>query len=166
MTYLINNIQATIIIHIEKIIPDQIEESYYNSIIKQKFFESQKHKHKRTRLQNAIQAFPEEALMFAIENQDQRLLSILRPSKSAISETHINIAREIEIEQILNSENISHKNHRSACPLCDSDNPTSLSFKNNLFHCFKCNEKGDSITFIQKLKQITFPQSIQYLNSL
>jgi len=72
-------------------------------------------------------------------------------------------AKEVTIEEVLQRENIKYNRRRAACPLCKSGNDTTLSFKDKLFKCFKCQESGDTITFVQKLYNLNFKEAVNYL---
>jgi len=74
-------------------------------------------------------------------------------------------AKEITMQEIIDREGIKNYRRRAACPLCESGNGTTLSFKDKVFCCFKCGEKGDTITFVQKLHYLNFKESINYLTS-
>jgi len=74
-------------------------------------------------------------------------------------------AKEVTMQEIIDREGIKNYRRRAACPLCESGNDTTLSFKDKVFCCFKCGEKGDTITFVQKLHNLNFKESINYLTS-
>lgn len=50
---------------------------------------------------------------------------------------------------------------------CPFHNDRTASFviylDQNTYHCYGCNENGDSISFVRKDKGLNFPQSIKYL---
>ena len=52
------------------------------------------------------------------------------------------------------------------CPF-HGEKTASMSFtdEDNLFHCFGCKEGGNVITFIQKFKNFSFPETIKYLSN-
>lgn len=75
-------------------------------------------------------------------------------------------AKAKTMEDVLDNENIKHYRGRACCPLCDSDNNTTLSFKDKFFTCFKCKEKGDQISFIMSLHNLKFGSAINYLLTL
>lgn len=61
----------------------------------------------------------------------------------------------------------SRKIFKAACPFHDDH---SLSFMispaNNTFKCFGCGEEGDQITFIMKLKKLSFDEAVEHLANL
>lgn len=56
------------------------------------------------------------------------------------------------------------KNHKGLCPFHNEKTPSFfVSKERNWFHCFGCGEKGDSITFIMKYKNMSYVESLKYL---
>jgi len=56
------------------------------------------------------------------------------------------------------------KNHKGLCPFHNEKTPSFfVSKERNWFHCFGCGEKGDSITFIMKYKNMNYVESLNYL---
>ncbi len=56
------------------------------------------------------------------------------------------------------------KNHKGLCPFHNEKTPSFfVSKERNLFHCFGCGEKGNAITFIQRFKNISYVESLEFL---
>ena len=52
------------------------------------------------------------------------------------------------------------------CPFHDEKTPSfNVNDSKGLYHCFGCKEGGNVITFIQKFKNLSFPETIQYLSN-
>ena len=60
-----------------------------------------------------------------------------------------------------------NRNHKAICPFDDHKEKTasfSISSSKNIFKCFGCGKKGDSITLVQKLLNISPLESAKYIN--
>jgi len=56
------------------------------------------------------------------------------------------------------------KNHKGLCPFHQEKTPSFFVSKDRqTFKCFGCGEQGNAITFIQKIKNIPFPDAIRFL---
>jgi len=56
------------------------------------------------------------------------------------------------------------KNYKGLCPFHNEKTPSFMvSKERNTFHCFGCQEKGDAITFIQKIKNYSYVDSLKLL---
>jgi DNA primase len=54
------------------------------------------------------------------------------------------------------------QNYSGLCPFHQEKTPSfSVHAGNQFFHCFGCNAGGDVFTFIQKIENITFPESVR-----
>ena len=52
------------------------------------------------------------------------------------------------------------------CPFHDEKTPSfNVNDDKGLYHCFGCKEGGNVITFIQKFKNFSFPETIKYLSN-
>ena len=52
------------------------------------------------------------------------------------------------------------------CPFHDEKTPSfNVNDSKGLYHCFGCKEGGNVITFIQKFKNFSFPETIKYLSN-
>lgn len=55
--------------------------------------------------------------------------------------------------------------YQGKCPLHNDNNPSFIVYKETeTFYCFGCKEWGDVISFIMKLKFLTFTEALQYLD--
>ena len=60
-----------------------------------------------------------------------------------------------------------NKNYKAICPFADHNEKTasfSISPSKNIFCCFGCGKKGNSITLVQKLLNISPLESAKYIN--
>lgn len=57
----------------------------------------------------------------------------------------------LTIPDILDKFWIEYKNNRCKCFICDSNNPTTFSFNDEVFFCFLCNAKGNTYHLFNKL---------------
>jgi DNA primase len=56
------------------------------------------------------------------------------------------------------------KNYKGLCPFHNEKTPSFfVSKERNLFQCFGCGEKGDSVIFVQKFKNISYGESLRLL---
>jgi DNA primase len=56
------------------------------------------------------------------------------------------------------------KNFKGLCPFHSEKTPSFfVSKERNLFNCFGCHEKGNAITFIQKYKNLSYPEALKEL---
>jgi hypothetical protein len=59
---------------------------------------------------------------------------------------------------------------RGACPLCQADNPTTLSVSNAtdppLWHCFRCDMGGDVYRWLMLYQGVDFPGAVRWLAAL
>lgn len=50
------------------------------------------------------------------------------------------------------------------CPFHEEKTPSfNIYIETNTYHCFGCQAHGDSISFIQKTKNLSFPEAVRYL---
>lgn len=60
-----------------------------------------------------------------------------------------------------------NRNYKAICPFADHNEKTasfSISPSKNIFCCFGCGKKGDSITLVQELLRISPLESAKYIN--
>ena len=61
--------------------------------------------------------------------------------------------------------NAGNKRHKCLCPFHKENNPSCTIYEEtNSFNCFGCNTGGDIIEFTMLIKDISFMESIKYLN--
>jgi DNA primase len=69
-----------------------------------------------------------------------------------------------DIVHIIEQEGIELKRGKALCPFHSERTPSFIVNRNKqTFHCFGCGESGDVISFIMKLKDITFKDALVYL---
>jgi len=58
----------------------------------------------------------------------------------------------------------SGKNHKGCCPFHNEKTPSFfVNHSKGFFHCFGCQESGDSLTFVKKINNLTFVDAVEYL---
>lgn len=75
-------------------------------------------------------------------------------------------AKAIKITSLYQEELIpTGKTLKGRCPFHrDTGNPNFMIYpETNSFHCFRCGFGGDSITYMMKLKNLTFTEAIREL---
>ena len=77
-----------------------------------------------------------------------------------LTEHEIEQARNVPMEKLLET-----RRGYARCPFHNEKTP-SLSIKGNLWHCFGCNDGGDSISFIMKSKNLNFKEAIKCLTQI
>jgi DNA primase len=56
------------------------------------------------------------------------------------------------------------KNYKGLCPFHQEKTPSfTVSKERQYFHCFGCGEKGNTFQFLQKIKNISFPEAVKAL---
>ena len=81
-----------------------------------------------------------------------------------LSEDDIEKARQYPIEDLY-SGNLRKSGTRLAgkCPFHEERTPSFFIFQENRWYCFSCNEGGDAIDFIRKLKDLDFTEAVKRL---
>lgn len=70
-------------------------------------------------------------------------------------------ARAVEIIGTFVRVHAHGKSHLGLCPFHEDTRPSfSVSPEKGLFHCFGCGAGGDSLTFLMRLKGLTFPEAL------
>jgi DNA primase len=69
-----------------------------------------------------------------------------------------------DILTIIEREGLAVKRRKALCPFHDERTPSFIvSQARQTFHCFGCGAHGDVITFIMKLKGLSFKDALSYL---
>ncbi len=77
-----------------------------------------------------------------------------------LSADAIQRANDFPLESI-----ITTRQRKALCPFHNEKTP-SLSITKNLYFCFGCGAKGNTIQFIMNTQQLDFVQAVKYINSL
>ena len=86
-----------------------------------------------------------------------------------IHEEDIALVRErVRIDEIVGAHvalrNAGGGSLKGLCPFHDEKNPSfHVTPSRGFFHCFGCGEGGDTITFVQKIDNLSFAEAVQYL---
>ncbi|WP_392967792.1 DNA primase [Streptomyces sp. LN245] len=68
------------------------------------------------------------------------------------------------VSEYLQLRNAGGGNLKGLCPFHDEKSPSfQVSPSKGLFHCFGCQEGGDTITFVMKVDHLTFSESVERL---
>jgi DNA primase len=68
------------------------------------------------------------------------------------------------VSEYLQLRNAGGGNHKGLCPFHDEKSPSfQVSPSKGLFHCFGCQEGGDTITFVMKVDHLTFSEAVERL---
>ena len=58
----------------------------------------------------------------------------------------------------------SGRNYKGLCPFHDEKTPSfHVNPERQSFHCFGCQEGGSAFTFLMKMENLTFPESVRVL---
>lgn len=83
-----------------------------------------------------------------------------------ISDADVQLIRDLPIEEVIKKAvpdlqlKLAGRNLIALCPFHNEKTPSfSISPERNLFKCFGCGIAGDSITFVEKHKKLTFSQA-------
>jgi hypothetical protein len=118
-----------------------------------------------------IRAYEGEHLL-KIDRQINRLKRLAsRPTKiiagTSITEDRISQALEVPILNIATQYTKFKKSGRNfvgLCPIHQEKNPSFYVYtKTNSFYCFGCNQGGNTINLIRKLRGYSFKDAINYL---
>lgn len=73
--------------------------------------------------------------------------------------------RIVDVATVLDCFQIQHKRGMCRCPIHGEKHP-SFSFRKNLFKCFACDAKGDTIGFVMQYKEIDFLSAVKTISDL
>lgn len=92
---------------------------------------------------------------------------LFNPNKltpTGITENMVDDARETSIVGLINQQpRRSGQNNFYRCPFHEEKTASFCVFPDNHFHCFGCGISGDSIAFVMKRENLTFPQAVKFL---
>ncbi len=74
---------------------------------------------------------------------------------------------DINLVKIAEEEGVELQEHgdlyRARCPFHRDKDPSFFIYENKRFKCFGCDVAGDVITFLQKIRRISFPAAMKHL---
>jgi DNA primase len=74
---------------------------------------------------------------------------------------------DINLVEIAEQEGVTLQEHgnlyRGRCPFHIDKDPSFFIFEEKRFKCFGCSAEGDVITFVQKIREISFPRAMEHL---
>ena len=73
--------------------------------------------------------------------------------------------RQVPMTVILDSWGMPYARAKTRCPI-HNEKTASLSFKANLWHCFGCDAKGDTIRFVMLYKELDFLSAVHEISQL
>lgn len=87
---------------------------------------------------------------------------------TSITPARIEKAKKVELSQLFEKDGHklikSGKNFKTLCPFHSERTPScNIYTESNLFFCFGCSDRGDSIAYIQKTKNLKFPDAVGFL---
>ena len=69
-----------------------------------------------------------------------------------------------DIMTVMEREGIELRRGKACCPFHDENNPSFIvNQKKQTYHCFGCGAHGDVITFIMKMKGLSYKDALTYL---
>ena len=89
----------------------------------------------------------------------------IRPRVGGVTPIDIERAREYPVKELF--EELTGEKHRHGmvhCPFHDDSSPSMSLQKYNRYHCFGCDEKGDTIALYMKLNECNFIQAVKKLS--
>lgn len=113
-----------------------------------------------------------------LEEQEKRFLSAVKkhtnsyttPRKASMTEDQIQEAKAYPLEELFSKYTEIKKtgcNFVCRCPFHSENTPSCYIYtKSNTFYCFGCTEKGDGISFVQKIEDLPFIEAVQLIINL
>ena len=118
-------------------------------------------------LEHAAAEFEEHFYIYRWQRYWLAILDNLDPQKitSHVTQTlDIEGAKQFPIEQLFPNQLRQYGGRYSGlCPFHLERTPSFFIFSDNHFYCYGCNEKGDSIDFLMKLKGYDFKEAVRSL---
>lgn len=89
---------------------------------------------------------------------------ILQKKLSKLDQSEIEKAKQYPLEDLYEGQlRRSGSKLVGLCLFHKEETPSFFIFPDNHFHCYGCGEHGDTISFVMKLKELTFPDAVRYL---
>lgn len=92
--------------------------------------------------------------------------SAWKESKRKLTPLQINNAQNVPLNEIFDALQIQYKKKHCICPFCWWTNNQKFSFNDNLYYCFSCWVKGNSITFIKEYLKKDFVDAVLFINGI
>ncbi len=96
----------------------------------------------------------------------EKIRDYMEPKEDSnkVTEEQIQIARDKPIYGLYTFQKVRGNPNKfmALCPFHD-ENTSSFSVKGNVYHCFGCATRGDSIDFIKRINGWSFIQAVKYL---
>jgi len=73
------------------------------------------------------------------------------------------VKSQISMENVLEECGVDTSKNPTNCPFHSSKGGKCLGFDNETWHCFHCEESGNIFTMIQKVKNYSFKEALEYL---
>lgn len=88
----------------------------------------------------------------------------LQEKLSMLSEFEIEKAKQNPLEDLYEGQLRKYGSKLAGlCVFHKERTPSFFIFPDNHFHCYGCGEHGDAISFVMKIKGLTFPEAVRYL---
>ena len=87
-------------------------------------------------------------------------------SKKFVPSYKVDEARHVNISDILELIQHTYVKRSCICPFCGGSNRNKFAVNANLFKCFSCDAKGDSISFVMKYFKTDFRGAVDMLLKL
>jgi len=91
---------------------------------------------------------------------------LLLDEEKYIPQIKVENAKEVEMVKVLDELGIKHRLRHCICPFCNGTNCQKFSFNRNLYKCFSCWVKWNTITFIKEYMKLEFKEAVLFLNKL
>jgi len=120
----------------------------------------------------AMEIFKKEIRAICVEKickkeDKQKFTDLLNTIKNPEQSLDIQKAFSINMVDVLNGLGIKHNGSRCKTPFTGgSNNESTMSFKGQVFYCFKTGHKGNQVQFIQKIHSKTFIEAVEFINNI
>lgn len=120
-------------------------------------------------LWNAIEDFKDSLYELCIDHlaagEDKAHWNGLLEKLRHDSKLNISRAKAYPLEEVFKRYGLEPRYGQYLCPFHPDSHPSmSIDRRTNRFKCWSCNASGDSIDFVQRMGNLTFPQACQMLN--
>jgi hypothetical protein len=161
---------VTTLMDIENLLEKQFTELHEENIYIEKI--CKKYKDRGMMKWRALEIFKEELKTICVEKickkeDKEHFNKILTSIKNPERDMNIQKAFSVNMSDVLDHLGIKHNGSRCVTPFTEgSSNESTMSFKGQVFYCFKTAQKGNQVQFIQKIHNKTFTQAVEFINSI